>query len=238
RSSGARAEGGRIVAVVNVFDADHRLRTARARIVTRPLAEGSFGFSVRRIHPALDDDFRVGGERKPGGFSFDHFDRLAFQSPGVIEFRNAVVDLVSRDHEEHRILADGDNHRAGFAALEVLVALNAAVLARRNVQSHAVLVMYHAAVSAEVYPTFVRVTRRDQTGGTDKAAAVELMHERNGKFEQVDLVTRVDVFQNRTFADDFVFDRFVGDELLAKRTHQVQTGKVHVEAKIQRHPFE
>src|ERR1044072_9536981 len=176
-----RAAENRIGAVINIFDPDYRLRTAGAGIIARPFPERTFGLAVGRIHPAFDYDFRVGGYRKSRGFAFDHFDRRALQSSGIIEFGNAVVDLVSRHHEEHRVLADGDDHRTRFAALEIFVALNAAVLARRNVQSHAVLVVHHAAVSAEVYPSFVRITRRDQTGSTDKATAVQLMHKRKGK---------------------------------------------------------
>ena len=54
----------------------------------------------------------------------------------VVELEKLPDDVLSQLHEEHRILAHGDNHRAGFAALEVLVALDTAVLAGRNVESH------------------------------------------------------------------------------------------------------
>src|SRR5262249_35832121 len=165
------------------------LRTAGTGIIAGPFSERTFGFAVGWIHPAFDDNFRVGGERKPGGFPFNDLDRRPLQSAGIVEFRHAVVDLVPRHHEEYRVLADGNDHGARFAALEIFVALNATVLARRNVQSHAVLIVHHAAISAEVYPPFIRVTSRDETGGTDKTTAVELMHERNGKFEQIDFVT-------------------------------------------------
>src|SRR5581483_7115925 len=207
RTARTRAAENRVVAVVDIFHTNHRLGPAGAGIVAGPLAERAFGLAIVGIHPAFDDDLGVGGKRQPGGFAFDDFDRRAFETAGVIEFRYAVVDLVAGNHEQHRILADGDDHGAALAALEIFIALNAAVFARRDVKTHGVLVVHHAAVGAEVDPAFIGIARGHQAGGADEPAAVELVHKRHGEFQQIDLVAGVDVLEDRAFAHDFMLDR-------------------------------
>ena len=98
------------------------------------------------------------------------------------------------------------------------------MLSRRDVESHALRIVDHAAIGAEIHPAFVRVAGSDQARSADKATAIELVHERHREFEQVDLVTGIDVLKNRTLRDDFVLDRLMGDELLAEGSHQIQVG--------------
>jgi len=123
-------------------------------------------------------------------------------------------------------------------AFEVLVALNAAVFAGRDVKTHAIFVMDHAAVSAEIYPAFIRVAGGHQASRTNETSAIQFVHERNGELKQVDLVAGIDVLKNGTFGDDLVLDRLMAHQLLAKGTNQIETGKVHVQAQIQGHAFE
>src|SRR5712692_7694596 len=179
RSPRPGAAEDRIVAMVDPLNADDGLGPGRAGVVTGPLAEGSFFHDVVRLHEAFDDDFSLGRERKSGYLTLNDLDRAPLESAGVIELGDAVVDLVARDHEEDRVLTDGNDNRAGLSLLEPFTALNGAMLSRRDVERHTVLVVDHAPVGAEVHPTFFRIFRNDQTGGADETAAVELMHERN-----------------------------------------------------------
>src|SRR5581483_409192 len=111
RTTRASAAEDRIVAMVDALDANDRLRTRRAGVVAGPFAERAFGLDVVGLHEALDDDLRVRRERQAGGLALADFDRRALESAGVVEFRHAVVDLVSGDHKEHRVLADTDDDR-------------------------------------------------------------------------------------------------------------------------------
>src|SRR5580765_1436266 len=158
-AAGTSTAENRLVSVVNVFDANHRLGAARTGVVTGPFAERTFGLSVGWIHPTFDDDFRIGRKWKPGGLPFNNFDGSAFETARVIEFGNAVIDFVTGYHEQNRVLTNGNDDRARLAALEVFIALDAAVLAGRNIKPHAVLVVHHAAISAEINPAFVRIAR-------------------------------------------------------------------------------
>src|SRR5690348_10008217 len=151
--------------MVDALDANDGLRTRRAGVVAGPFAERAFGLDVVWLHEALDDDFGVSGERQAGGLALADFDRRTLESAGVVEFRHAVVDLVAGNHEEHRVLADADDDGARLALLEPLTALDRAVLSGRDVKPHAVLIVHHAAVGAEIDPTFVRVLGDDETRG-------------------------------------------------------------------------
>ena len=125
----------------------------------------------------------------------------------VGEFRNPVLNFVARGQEHQGVVADADRHRAGLALLEVLLADQPAVLARAHPQAHRVLVVNHDPVSAEVDPVGIRVLHDHQVTGADIAAAVQLMQERNGELQQVDVLVAIDVFQNRAGIDETRGDR-------------------------------
>src|SRR4029077_10814324 len=119
RTAGSRASEDWIIAVIDVLHANNWLRPAGTRIVNRPFTERSFGLTIIGIHKTFDDDFGLSRKGKAGGLTFDDFDGRSFQTAGVVEFRNAVIDLVTRGHEKDRILTDADDDRAGFTFFEV-----------------------------------------------------------------------------------------------------------------------
>ena len=74
------AEDDRIVAVIDRFDPDHRLRhigsKRSARVISGPFAERAFGagLDLGRGHEALEHDLRVGRERDAGRLAGDELD--------------------------------------------------------------------------------------------------------------------------------------------------------------------
>ena len=124
------------------------------------------------------------------------------------------------------------------APVEPLVALDAAVLAGRDVDVHARLVLHHAAVGAEVDPALVRVLGHHQAARADVASAVQLVDERHRKLEQVDVVALEDVLHHRPGVHHAVRDRVVLRDLRAGRPHQVQVRVVEGQAQRQRHALE
>src|SRR6516164_5261870 len=108
RTAGSRASEDWIITVIDVLHANNGLRAAGTRVVTRPFTERSFGPTIIGIHKTFDDDFGLSRKRQARGLTLDDFYGRSFQTAGVVEFRNAVIDLVTRDHEKDRILADAD----------------------------------------------------------------------------------------------------------------------------------
>src|SRR5262245_1894212 len=127
-------------------------------------------------------------ERQPGGFAFDNFDGRSLQAAGVVEFRNAVVDLVTRDHEKDRILPDADNNRTRFTLLEVFRPLDGSMLTRRDVAAHALFVLHHAAVGSKVNPALIRITGDNQTSSAYEASAVQFVNKWDRKLEKIDVI--------------------------------------------------
>src|SRR6266436_2733643 len=176
RTAGSRASEDWIIAVVDVLDANNGLRPAGTRVITRPFTERTFRLAIIRVHKPFDDDFSLSREGQAGGLTLDDFNGRSFQTTSVIEFRNAVVDLVTRDHEKDRILTDADNDRAGLTFLEVFRPLDGSMFPRGDVATHALFVLHHAAVGAEVDPSLFRISGDDETCGADKASAVQFVN--------------------------------------------------------------
>src|SRR2546422_861338 len=96
-----------------------------------------------------------------------------------------------------RIVAAADQHRAGLALLEILLADLAPVLAGRDPQPDLVRAVHHRAVGAAVHPVLLRVAHDHQVVGADVAPAVVLVQERRGEFQDVYTTAFQYVFQDR-----------------------------------------
>ena len=112
------------------------------------------------------------------------------------------------------------------------------MLAGRDVDVHALLVLHHAAVGAEVDPALVRVLGHHQTSRADVASAVQLVDERHRELEQVDVLALEHVLHDRAGLDDAVRNRIVLRDLLAGGPHEIQVGVVEGQAQRQRHALE
>ena len=75
------------------------------------------------------------------------------------------------------------------------------MLAGRNPDAGVLLVVRHHAIGAEIDPAGVGIAHDDDAVGADVAAAVLLVDHRHRKFEQVDGLVAVDVFQHRPVLD-------------------------------------
>ena len=127
----------------------------------------------------------------------DHIDRLAAQAAGEIQFADAFGKRARRQHEQQRVLTDQYHHLHGLAALEIFVAVNAAVLPFRDLTADGLSVIDLVAIAAEIEPAGVRVLRDDAIGGADIARFVHLVMARHGKFQDVDLVAFQHIFEDR-----------------------------------------
>src|SRR5262249_11716335 len=70
---GASPRQYRIHAMVNMLDANNRLRTGRTRIIPGPLPEWSLFHDIARCHDPFDHNLRLGRHWQTGGLPFDHF---------------------------------------------------------------------------------------------------------------------------------------------------------------------
>src|SRR4030095_11572110 len=109
------------------------------------------------------------------GFSLDATDR--------VELAFAVGLGTGRNHMEQGIDAETTDHRTWLAAIEVLLPMHPAVLARRNIHSHAISIVHHHPIATDVDPTFVRIARDHHMDGADVPATVALMPNRHRKLK-------------------------------------------------------
>src|SRR3989441_8237661 len=105
--------------------------------------------------------------------------------PYTTLFRSAEADLVAAGEEQQRIVAAADQHRAGLALPEVLLADLPPVLAGRDPQPDPVRAVHHRAVGAAIHPVLLRIAHDHQVVGADVAPAVVLVQERRGEFQDV-----------------------------------------------------
>src|SRR5207237_6222975 len=100
---------------------------------------------------------------------------------------------------------EGDGHR--LPAAEPRVAVDAAVLARRDVEAELVLVVDHDAIAAEVDPAVVGVPRDVEAAGADVAAAVALVPFRRGEDRHLDLRPALHFLEDGTVLHIYRRDR-------------------------------
>ena len=156
---------------------------------------------------------------------------------GIVVFRQAVAQLVAAGEEQQRIVAAGDQDRAGLAGGIIFVADLPALLAGRNVDRDVVLVVHHAAIGGGVDPAAVGIAHDHEIVGADVAAAVLLVQERHREFQEVDRVVAVDVLEHRAGAHRLGRDRLVRLHALAIGLHHVERAGRHRQAHRDREPL-
>ena len=124
------AEHDRIVAVVDRLDVEHRDLAHAAGIVAGPFAERPFRMRAVGRHVAFEHDLGVGREGQAGDLAAHHLDRFAAQAADEVELEHAVRRFEPAEEERDRIAAQHGDARQRLAALERLVAVDAAVMAR------------------------------------------------------------------------------------------------------------
>src|SRR6266542_490396 len=83
------------------------------------------------------------------GFSSD--------AASIVVLRGTPSDLLSRSHNQQRVVAEADRYRKGPSLIEVLLAHDPAMFTRRNIQGERIAVVHHDAITTEVDPAFVDI---------------------------------------------------------------------------------
>src|SRR5581483_6100890 len=140
------------------------------------------------------------------------------------------------DHQEQRMVAEGDRHRAGFAARPVLLHDAPAVLALGDHDAQRAGVVALDTVGAAVDPAAVGIFLDHQAAGADVVAAVLLVPARRREVAQVHLLADLDAFLHRPVLDGFERQHGAAGVDLPPGLDQVDLGDARVEAAAQRHP--
>ena len=191
-----RAAQDRIVAIEDGLHVDVRARLGVVGVVAHPLAERPFGPHLARHGLAFEHDLGVGRNRKAGIGPADHVDRLAAQAARDVELADRR-QRARRQQEQQRVLAAHDRDLHRLAALESLVAMDAAVLALGDLAADGVAVIDLRTIGAEIEPAVVGVLGDHAAGGADVARLVLLVMQRHRKFQHVDCVAFEHVLQHR-----------------------------------------
>ena len=163
------------------------------------------------------------GIGRPVELAADDVHRGALDAAGVVEFLLAPGDLPRGQQEQQRVLPEGDGDLEGLVLVEGFLAVDAAVLARRDVDRQAVLLVDHGAVGAHVHPALVRVLGHDHVGGADVAAAVLVVPLGHRQLQHVEVLAGEHVLVERALVHVLrrdqcrVVEAFLpgGDELVA-----------------------
>ena len=196
-----RAGENRIVAVQDRLHVHVGPRHDVVGVVAHPFAERPFRLDLPGHGFAFDHDLGIGGNRKAGVRALDHFDRLAADAAGEVILRHAAGNGLAESKIEQRILAAHDRELAALAALEIFVAMNAAVFAFGDLAADGFAVVDFAAIGAEVVPVGVRILGDAHIGGADVAGVSRLVVDRHGELEHVDFVAFQDVVEYRPGLD-------------------------------------
>src|SRR5215813_10285881 len=130
-----------------------------------------------------------------GDVHFDHFKGRATNTANEFIFRNAIGNFDAPSQEGQRIMAERHGHLKWLTAGGVFVALHAAVLPWRNVESHLVLIMNHDSVGAVVHPALVRVAGYIDASSTDVATTILIVPERRWKLKHIDVAVFVNIIE-------------------------------------------
>src|SRR5206468_499970 len=154
------------------------------------------------IHVAFEHNFGSGGHGQFVQLAEDNFDRPSALATGIIELGNAKRQFGIAAEKQDRVLPAGNQNRTGFAALEIFLADQPSVFARRNPHADFVFGMRDNAVCTDIDPVAVGITHDDEIFGAYITAAVMLMHEWNGKFENIDFVIALHIFEDWPSGND------------------------------------
>ncbi len=171
-----------------------------------PFAEWAFRMGPVRWHVAFEHDLGIGGEGEPGDLTAHHLHGTAAQAADEVELEHAIGRLEPSEEEGERIAADHHCHRQRLAALERLVAVDAAVVAGGHDDADGLLVVHLRAVGAGIEPVLLRIAGDAVGAGAEIASAVLLMPLGRGEFGHVDIVAHHDVLEHGSVLDDLVRD--------------------------------
>ena len=178
-----------------------------AGVITRPLAERSFGHDVVNADFTLDGDFRVGGNRQAGERAFDHLQRPAEDPAGIIVFVDPIRHVGGRNDKIDWMMAEGDRDRKTLSLLMIFFLVDPSMLSRRHVQCQAVRAVNHNPVGADVYPILFWIARNHQIVGADITSTVQFVPARHRKLEHVDVFTLLHVLEEWTGRNGFGSNR-------------------------------
>src|ERR671919_2496407 len=184
----------RIIAIVQRLDSHKWLGAAGARIVARPFPKWPFGERFSWSDFSFDRYFRCGGKMEPGQRPFHDFDRLTQNPSGPVIFVDAEGNGLGRGDEQQRVLTKNHRYRERFSRSHRLFIMDFAVLARRNIKPDFVSILKHHAIAADVFQPRLRIARNDQMSRSQITTAVARVPARHRKFEQIDLIALLYVF--------------------------------------------
>src|SRR4029079_10258 len=127
-----------------------------------------------------------------------HLGRTATHAADDVEFEGAVGRFDAAIEEGERITADHHGDRHLLALLEILLAVDPAVVTARGDKADPFLVVHHRAVGAGVVSAFLLILGYAVGAGADVAAAVLLVPDRRGELGDVDVVASHDVLEHRS----------------------------------------
>ena len=174
-----------------------------------PFAERAFDFAPIRRDKTFEHDLGGGGERQAGDFAAHHLHRPAAQAADDVDLEHAVGRFEPAIEEDQRIAAEHHRHRHRLAALEIFLAMDVAVMSRRDQDADRIAVVHLCAVGAGIEPVLFRVAGDAVGAGADIAAAVLLVPDRRREFRHVDVVADQHVFQHRAVVDDLMRNDFL-----------------------------
>src|SRR5262249_50820408 len=165
------------------------------------LAERSFRSGLVRQEFALDSNLGARRDRQAMELAGDGLVGPAAMAARIRELADSLLDLMAAGKKQHRIEPAADQHRTPLFPLEVFLADQAAVLARRDPYARSIAVMGDHPVGAEVDPAAVRVARDHDAVGADVATPILLVYHRHRELEQVNGRIAIDVLEDRPVLD-------------------------------------
>src|SRR5215467_10098985 len=234
RLPGWRADQDGIVPVVQRLDLEHRLLAAGRGVVAGPLPKRSLRQHLLAGRVALDNDLRVSRDGEAGDRPTDDPHRLAPDRADPLVLADAVGDLGAGGQEYERVATEHHGHRAGLAPVEVLLPLNASVLAWRDVVAETHAVMDHDAVGAQVDPAVVRIAGDVERAGPDVPATVQRVPLRGGEHRHVDVSAREHVLEHGAVLDFLGRHRGEAPDLLSPRFGHLHAASAEGKAQGQR----
>ena len=179
RRDGERED--RVGAVIDALDLDDGQCRRLRGVIAHELAKRPFLAQLVAIYLALDDQLRMGRDRQAVDFRLDDVDGASAYAAGIGQLVDLMVDFLMRHQEQQRIVAAGNQHRAGLALGEIFLAYQPSLLPGRHPDRDRILVMHHHAIGRGIDPAGVGVPHDDGIVGADIAAAIQLMDERGGE---------------------------------------------------------
>ena len=171
----------------------------------------------------------------PAPLPGENFQRLTAQPACDIEFFDPPWLPLGRGEKQRRLLAEGEHHRATFTARPIFLDDQARVMDVIDENTQGIFVLHDHPVDTHIDPTGFGLAGKNARSRPDIIAAVQFVPFWRGKFQQVDVFSGKDVFQNRTGFYFLWRERFEGLELILPCLDQIHVGQIRVEPQPQSH---